>query len=299
MSQVQDTQTEPPFPVVARILKLINRLSSDWSLTEIIYNKYRLEPRSSFVEYLILGRFGFLVAFLCLGYRPVKLLRHSPWACCLAACFISLVLVYALLEICIALLRLQLIHRRLKSAYDPSRSLVLAYINILEAAVIFAGLYQVWFYAYPDLARAAPLAGSGILKEGTANEAALSPINSLYFSVVTLSTMGYGDIYPQALGYRILVMAEWLVGLLLLIIMLSLTLQLFPQRGQTNKDTHDESQSEAREYLESLIAREGVIEAKDPRLARNLRFQRRFAWIGIAVGMASIVIEGLWMSVAQ
>ncbi|MDR0276509.1 MAG: potassium channel family protein [Paucimonas sp.] len=50
--------------------------------------------------------------------------------------------------------------------------------------------------------------------------------DAIYFSFVTITTVGYGDIYPVTMPARIMVILEVLLGLLLLVIMLATAISI-------------------------------------------------------------------------
>ncbi|WP_163832319.1 potassium channel family protein [Spartinivicinus ruber] len=59
-----------------------------------------------------------------------------------------------------------------------------------------------------------------------------STIDSIYFSIVTLTTLGYGDITPKSDMAKVLVMFETLTGVIFLAIMIGLIISV----SLTNKD---------------------------------------------------------------
>jgi hypothetical protein len=50
-------------------------------------------------------------------------------------------------------------------------------------------------------------------------------VDFLYFSVITQASVGYGDILPNSMSVRVLVMAQVLIGLLLLGVLINVTIQ--------------------------------------------------------------------------
>ncbi|NPV91173.1 MAG: two pore domain potassium channel family protein [Firmicutes bacterium] len=63
----------------------------------------------------------------------------------------------------------------------------------------------------------------------------LGGITSVYFSVVTFATVGYGDIYPTASLSRILVMSEILIPVILLPLVLAISIFWVINRNQSLK----------------------------------------------------------------
>lgn len=82
-----------------------------------------------------------------------------------------------------------------KATSDCGRSLARWAVLTVGMAVMFAAAYMLVEIDYGDY------------------ETVLSP---LYFSVVTLTTLGYGDVLPASLGAQIVVLAEVLVGYIML-----------------------------------------------------------------------------------
>ena len=92
-----------------------------------------------------------------------------------------------------------------KSPLVPVRSILLTLLNLVNVALAFAVLYACQAYSF----KAHPLTF------GTA----------IYFSVVTITTVGYGDIVPVHHWAKITVVAELAVGLYLLAAVLSMVVQ--------------------------------------------------------------------------
>ena len=82
-----------------------------------------------------------------------------------------------------------------KATSDYGRSLTRWAVLTLTMAITFATAYMLVDIDYGDY------------------ETVLSPF---YFSVVTLTTLGYGDVLPASLGAQIVVLAEVLVGYIML-----------------------------------------------------------------------------------
>lgn len=81
----------------------------------------------------------------------------------------------------------------------------------------FFTFYAITVIVYACLYRVADLAsgGTNFLILGEPSE--LDFVNALYFSIVTLSTLGYGDIVPVSLAVKVLVTLEILCGVILLL----------------------------------------------------------------------------------
>lgn len=92
------------------------------------------------------------------------------------------------------------------------RLLILALHNYFEVLVWFAVAYRTF--------------SSQFKPNGGVDVSSL--IGSLYYSLVTLSTVGYGDITPVGTGGTVLVVAEILVGLFLTLLILARLVAFLP-----------------------------------------------------------------------
>jgi hypothetical protein len=212
-------ETSPaPLPLTRRILGLARGVST-YNLAELAFQRIgSLRPRSAFVEAWVVTRLAVLVVLLFLGFR---LTYHFSSIPTLWAVLLGFAALYALLEVVTT--RLQLLDRGSNIPIDDaSRSLLLGLVNITEVLVIFAILYQTSFYLYTD----PPLTGSGI-SSNAGGQAFLRPFDALYFSFITLTTLGYGDIHPVASWYRLLAICEVMIGWPLAVTVLGLLLQNF------------------------------------------------------------------------
>lgn len=86
-----------------------------------------------------------------------------------------------------------------------------------SCAYVFVGL--TWTYAYLFLHAFAD--GPAMTPIVTGGDAAALHAEYLYFSFVTLSTLGYGDLVPQALTFRIAAASEALVGQIFMAILVA------------------------------------------------------------------------------
>ena len=85
-----------------------------------------------------------------------------------------------------------------KRSINPLRSFVIALLNYLEIVTAFAVLYIDW---------------------GSFNSQ-LSPIQAFYFSLVTASTVGFGDFIPEGNGYYLVV---WQISVFFIFVVLVLS----------------------------------------------------------------------------
>lgn len=68
----------------------------------------------------------------------------------------------------------------------------------------------------------------------------LTILDSLYFSLITVSTVGYGDITPVSTLAKLLVMSEILFGLLYILFIISVFLSVFIKRQSEEKEKREE-----------------------------------------------------------
>jgi hypothetical protein len=76
---------------------------------------------------------------------------------------------------------------------------------------------------------------------GAASAHSLSEFEAYYFSFITLSTVGYGDITPLSHGARTLAMTEAMTGTLYVAVLISRLVALYSSQSQ---NAHDGSQTE-------------------------------------------------------
>jgi voltage-gated potassium channel len=98
--------------------------------------------------------------------------------------------------------------------------------NVLCAGVAgFLMLALLWVPAYAAVARLNPHAFT--LPSGPDAPATLNGFSALYFSVITLCTVGYGDIAPLSPVARMLAMTEAITGLFYMAVMISRLVSVF------------------------------------------------------------------------
>jgi hypothetical protein len=117
----------------------------------------------------------------------------------------------------------------------------------VDAEVLCAGisgyliLGLLWGLAYTLVAQANPNAFSFSTPSGTA--ATMSGFTAIYFSFITLATLGYGDITPAADIARMLAMLEAMTGTLFVGVMIARLVSLYSAPGQSQTPAYDEGQS--------------------------------------------------------
>ena len=103
---------------------------------------------------------------------------------------------------------------------------------------------MLWGLAYTLVAQVYPNAFSFSTPSGTA--ATMSGFTAIYFSFITLATLGYGDITPAADIARMLAMLEAMTGTLFVGVMIARLVSLYSAPGQNQTPAHDEGQSNQR-----------------------------------------------------
>jgi hypothetical protein len=117
----------------------------------------------------------------------------------------------------------------------------------VDAEVLCAGisvyliLGLLWGLAYTLVAEMNPNAFSFSTPSETA--ATMSGFTSIYFSFITLATLGYGDITPASNVARMLAMLEAMTGTLFVGVMIAHLVSLYSGSGQSQTPGHDEGKS--------------------------------------------------------
>ena len=120
----------------------------------------------------------------------------------------------------------------------------------VDAEVLCAGisvyliLGLLWGLAYTLVAQVNPNAFSFSTPSETA--ATMSGFTAIYFSFITLATLGYGDIAPVADIARMLAMLEAMTGTLFVGVMIARLVSLYSASGQSQAPAHDEGESKSR-----------------------------------------------------
>ena len=86
-----------------------------------------------------------------------------------------------------------------------------------------------WTFAYVILAQLVP--GSFAFSTGPASSQAMTGFTAYYFSFVTLTTVGYGDITPVTNGARALAAMEAMTGTLYVAVLISRLVALYTSQG--------------------------------------------------------------------
>ena len=105
----------------------------------------------------------------------------------------------------------------------------------VNAEVMYAGisvyllLGMSWMLAYLLVAQLVP--GSFAFNAGPASSQTMNGFNAYYFSFVTLTTVGYGDITPVSNGARALAAMEAMTGTLYVAVLISRLVALYSSQG--------------------------------------------------------------------
>lgn len=160
----------------------------------------------------------------------ILLLSHEPeWSARSAASWILLTFVSVrLLELVVFHLSVlivtadarNLLKVGVKVRHAPERPLILSLVNYVEVSLWFALLYRLFRAGFYDL------------------DGALSCwYGALYYSVITQTTLGYGDIRPNTAGGYGLATIHVLTGLFLVLLVIARFLAVLPRLGQDSNET--------------------------------------------------------------
>lgn len=159
------------------------------------------EGNASFSEKWTLGNFFFSIAYLLL-FSHLSTQRYVT----------TIMLVYAAYRIFEVIVYHINIFLSLKGLQGFRRSIILLFHNYIEVLFWFASFYRLlpWCFSQPFVTRS--LSGS------------------LYFSLVTITTLGYGDIRPMNEIGRVIVSSQTLIGVFMAIFLLARFVSILPQR---------------------------------------------------------------------
>jgi hypothetical protein len=114
--------------------------------------------------------------------------------------------------------------------------------DVLCAGIsVYLILGLLWGLAYTLVAQLIPNAFSFSTRAGTS--ATMSGFTSIYFSFITLATLGYGDVIPVADVARMLAMLEAMTGTFFVAILIARLVSLYSASWQTHAPLHDEGGS--------------------------------------------------------
>ena len=102
-------------------------------------------------------------------------------------------------------LNIRLVVFRTYETRDPSRALIIGLFSYVQTSIAFATVF---------------LADSYLFRDNYSAGIHGNPLDALYFSVVTIATLGYGDMRPETWPSKLFVLMELLVGLFLIVVVL-------------------------------------------------------------------------------
>jgi len=113
--------------------------------------------------------------------------------------------------------------------------------NVLCAGIsVYLILGLLWGLAYTLVAQLIPNAFSYNARQGTA--ITMSGFTAIYFSFMTLMTVGYGDITPVADVARMLAMVEAMTGTFFVGVMIARLVSLYSNSGRNHPPAHGRDQ---------------------------------------------------------
>lgn len=191
--------------------------------------------RRGWIDLYVLLATGGLIAFLFLvvSEKPVHWVR----------CWAIAMTTYLLVEMLATTLCVQFVefYDRNDQPASPNRSIALLGIGYVELVIGFA-----IFYLVNDGVRAGSGENARRLTEAW---------DAVYFSLVTITTLGYGDWAPRSQGAKALVCTEVLTGLALLVVMLGAFLARLKSPGP--QPTHKQIEERARQIWEKTGHKSG------------------------------------------
>jgi Ion channel len=116
-----------------------------------------------------------------------------------------------------------------------------------------------WTFAYQLVEHQVP--GAFHFASGVADVSSRQPSHLIYFSFVTLTTVGYGDVYPVHPAVRSLAVAEALVGQLYLAILIASLVGVALQAklaGVLDSGVNSDTSANKSQRYESLVGRDDV-----------------------------------------
>ena len=78
-----------------------------------------------------------------------------------------------------------------------------------------------------------------VFSAGPPASRSMQGFTALYFSLITLATVGYGDIVPVAGVVRMLAAMEAIVGMFYVALLISRLVSLYPSKGQSRAPTRE------------------------------------------------------------
>jgi len=204
-------------PFIETILSLTGHFSL-FSLVRKIFKKYSWPNSYIFVDTWVL-------AHLLLSFAVLYVFQFVSWK------LMQWILLAVAAQRVIEMVTYQLNVLLVDQFHNPNyalggyrRILILSIMNYIEMITWFGTFYYCWSTGFKDT--------GSVLS---------SPTGSLYFSLVTISTLGYGEVTPINNGTRALVILQILVGIFLLLLIISRVLSYLPKPHTLDKNENPKS----------------------------------------------------------
>jgi len=168
-------------------------------------------------------RVALILAGACLSVMLPRPLLHLPWLEIVEGVLTIVFLTYVVCLIIRALFRLHHV------TYDMIAASLCGYLLI---GVVFSVTYSLVINFNPD---AVSVHNPGMENMDTIHFGDHRTVTSLYFSFVTLTTLGYGDVTPVSMTARMLTAAEALIGQLYLVVLVARLVGLHVATGLSGR----------------------------------------------------------------
>lgn len=135
------------------------------------------------------------------------------------------IVAYLLVEMLVCTVKVQFIdcYDRYNRPHSPSRSVVLLLMGYGTAVLAFAVFFA---------------ASEGVFESSSPNVAVTKPGSMLYFSLITIATVGYGDLHPKLDTLAMwLVIFEVVIGIVMIVVLLTRFLGLSIEAWEGNGTT--------------------------------------------------------------
>jgi hypothetical protein len=123
-----------------------------------------------------------------------------------------------------AFIVLQLLHFIIRAPQVDSEVLCAAVATYLLLGLLWSLLYSLAGRLIPD---------AFVFSAGPPSSRSMQGFSALYFSLITLATVGYGDVVPAAGVDRMLAAMEAIVGMFYVALLIARLVSLYPSKGQS------------------------------------------------------------------
>lgn len=201
---------------IERFLSWFKTLEEKFLSNRIICWKFKNDDKRSFwIDIVVI--FDIFFAFVWIWLLDIL----SPIGCLMRLTILVVIICvcYRIVEIIFYQL-FALLFTREENLRSPERMLVLLILNYFEIILWFAFFYRVSYDLF-------------FIRKGV-NISLNSISGSLYFSVVTMTTLGYGDITPNNIVAMFIISSQTLIGLYIALIIIARFIP-FLRRAETKK----------------------------------------------------------------